>query len=229
MDSYFSKDDVLEHKEMTVAEERAVFERFYAGDMAARDVLINNNLRYATSVALRLTKNRKRFQKDAISHAIYGLVRALESRQFKPQKGRFTTFATKWIIGEICSFFRVSCSVSFPAGQLPDWPENGIDPDVETFADAKSFNPTELDFNLLHGALSTLDEDERALMELLFFDDHSVSSASGVLGISRQWAHIMKTQAMRKLRTRLEGHVPFPETPPPFSPETETVCQAVAA
>lgn len=202
MDNYYSPNDVLTHVALTPEEEASLFEKFYAGDLAARDRLIENNLRYAASIALRHA-SRRDLQKEVISAANLGLIKALESRRFEPSQGRFTTFATKYILGEICSIFRISGSVSFPAGRLPDWPENESDPEVDTLADPRGFQPAQLDFEALHDALGALDEKERALLELIFFADESVASSARILGLSRQWATELRNRAFAKLRLAL--------------------------
>lgn len=225
--SYYSKDDVITHVEQTPAQEAALFKRFYAftgdpkdihGDaLDARNELLTNNLRYAALTALRHS-SRRQYHQELTSAANAGLLEALESRRYNPAKGRFTTFATKYILGKICAFFRVSCAVSFPAGQLPDWPEDGAqDADVDTLACPAGFAPELLDHDALHDAIATLPDKERQMIELIFFGGHNVSSASelitdpdGKVGVSRQWATELRDRALINLRTALG--VAQPET-----------------
>jgi RNA polymerase sigma factor (sigma-70 family) len=213
METYYAPTDVLTHVELTPEQEASLFERFYTGEekdaLAARDQLIENNLRYAASLALRHS-SKKKYQKDLISAANLGLIKALESRRFRPAQGRFTTFATKYILGEICATFRVSGAVSFPSGRLPDWPEDSLDPDPDTMSDSKAFSPEHLDHQALHDAILTLDDQQRALVELIFFGGENLASAARILKLSRQWATELRDRALANLRARLNGFVPFP-------------------
>lgn len=210
---YYSKDTDLKHRELSREEEQALFARFHAGDLAAGNEIIENNLRYTLSLALRHSKQRK-YHAEMISAANYGLVVALHLRQkdgkfaFDPARGRFTTFATKFIIGEMCKCHRVSGGVSFPAGRLPDWPENRLDTDPDEFADQAGFNPESIDHEALFGALDTLPENERQAIELLFFGGKTFNETAAILGVTRQTAHLIKNRAMEKLRTRLDGCIP---------------------
>lgn len=205
---YYAPTDKLVYEPMTPEQEAELFKRFYAGDpknltgdaLEARDKLVLNNLRYAADLALRHCTHPDRLQ-DAISAANYGLIRVLESRRFTPSAGhRFTTYATKFIIHEICRVFRVACSVTFPTGRLPDFPENGVDPEPDTMEDEKGFTPAALDHQILQDALGALEANERAVIELIFFGGLSVKAAAEAHKISRQWATELRDRALIKLR-----------------------------
>src|SRR3954470_13010134 len=82
---------------LTPAEERALAFRVERGDLAAKDRMIEANLRLVVHIA-------KRFQKewsgltlpDLVQEGAFGLVRAVE--KYDPRKGfRFSTYATIWI------------------------------------------------------------------------------------------------------------------------------------
>jgi RNA polymerase sigma factor (sigma-70 family) len=212
--NYYSKTDKIDYVETSHETEKELFRRFYAGDpedmsndaLAARDAIIQNNLRYALMIALRKASARK-YHADLTSCANAGLIEALESRRFDPSRGRFTTFATKFILGKINAYFRVSCSVSFPANCLPDWPEDGIEPDVETLSDPHAFDPAQIDHEALHRAIDTLPSTERQMIEHIFFNGENVSSAAalivrddGKVGVGRQWATDLRNRALVKLR-----------------------------
>lgn len=216
--AYYSKDQNITHVPISHSEEIALFKRFYKGNpknmskdaLAARDAILTNNLRYAASIAGNHS-SRTTYHADLISAANAGLLKALECRRFRPEQGRFTTFATKFIVGEICKFFRVSGAVTFPASsQLPDWPEEGEDQDVETLLDPKGFRPGDLDRETVATALSKLESTERQIIELCFFEGLYVSKArhlikrdDGKVGISRQWATELRDRALKNLRIQL--------------------------
>ncbi len=82
---------------LTAAEERSLAFRVERGDLAAKDRMIESNLRLVVHIA-------KRFQRedspltlpDLVQEGTIGLVRAVE--KFDPRKGyRFSTYATLWI------------------------------------------------------------------------------------------------------------------------------------
>lgn len=216
--SYYSKNDTITHTPISHEQEKELFKRFYAGDpnnmsadaLSARDAILTNNLRYAALTALRHS-SRRQYHQELTSAANMGLVKALESRRHRPEAGRFTTFATKYIIGEICAHFRVSNAVTFPAGCLPDWPEDGQqEPEIETICDPAGFLPQDLDHEALHKAFECLEATERQMVELIFFGGENVSSASklivcedGKVGVSRQWATELRDRALIKLRLAL--------------------------
>src|SRR4051812_26273162 len=82
---------------LTPAEEHALAYRVERGDLAAKERMIEANLRLVVHIA-------KRFQKessglalpDLVQEGMFGLVRAVE--RYDPRKGfRFSTYATIWI------------------------------------------------------------------------------------------------------------------------------------
>lgn len=76
-------------------EEKAAFERYKEGDMEARDLLINSNLRLVISIAKRYRGQNVDFL-DLIQEGNEGLITAVE--KFDLSKGaRLSTYATLWI------------------------------------------------------------------------------------------------------------------------------------
>jgi RNA polymerase primary sigma factor len=81
--------------------EKALFERYYAGDLAARDELIQKHLRLVAKLSIAYAK-RAIPDDEAISAGNYGLIQALNSKRFKPGIGvLFSTYLRSWVQGEI--------------------------------------------------------------------------------------------------------------------------------
>jgi len=80
---------------LTAAEEVALAKRIERGDRAARDRMINSNLRLVVSVARRY-QNRGLTLIDLIQEGVLGLIRAVD--KFDWRRGyKFSTYATWWV------------------------------------------------------------------------------------------------------------------------------------
>lgn len=91
-------------KPLTSAEEQYYLEKFQDGDKAARDVLIERNLRLVAHVIKKYYANVSD-QEDLISIGTIGLIKGITS--FKPAKGtRLATYAARCIENEILMHFR---------------------------------------------------------------------------------------------------------------------------
>jgi RNA polymerase nonessential primary-like sigma factor len=87
--------EIGQHALLTAPEELALARAMRGGDFAARQTLIERNLRLVVSVARHYT-NRGLALPDLIEEGNLGLIHALE--KFDPERGfRFTTYATWWI------------------------------------------------------------------------------------------------------------------------------------
>jgi RNA polymerase nonessential primary-like sigma factor len=80
---------------LSVEEERSLTRRVRAGDFAARQKMIEHNLRLVVNIAKHYI-NRGLALLDLIEEGNLGLIHALE--KFEPERGfRFSTYATWWI------------------------------------------------------------------------------------------------------------------------------------
>jgi RNA polymerase primary sigma factor len=81
---------------LTGAEELALAKRIERGDLAAKEKLINHNLRLVVSVAKRYQVTTQMTLLDLVQEGMIGLIRATE--KFDWRRGfRFSTYATLWI------------------------------------------------------------------------------------------------------------------------------------
>ena len=87
--------DIGQHVLLNAEEELSLARAMKNGDFAARQTLIERNLRLVVSIAKHYT-NRGLALPDLIEEGNLGLIHALE--KFDPERGfRFTTYATWWI------------------------------------------------------------------------------------------------------------------------------------
>jgi RNA polymerase primary sigma factor len=87
--------EIQKTKLLTAEEERALARRIAVGDMAARDHMIESNLRLVVKIAKRYMNRGLPFL-DLIEEGNMGLIKAVE--RFKLSKEcRFSTYATWWI------------------------------------------------------------------------------------------------------------------------------------
>ena len=92
-------------KPLSKKEELAYFQKFWQGDMQAKDVLIRHNLRLVAHVVKKY--NGAAEADDLISCGTIGLIKAINS--FKADKGtQISTYASRCIENEILMFMRVS-------------------------------------------------------------------------------------------------------------------------
>ena len=86
---------------LSAAEEKAYLERFAAGDLEARNVLIEHNLRLVAHIVKKYYTQSEE-QDDLISIGTIGLIKGIST--FKPEKGaRLATYAARCVENAILS------------------------------------------------------------------------------------------------------------------------------
>ncbi len=91
-------------KPLSAAEERECLRRFADGDMEARNVLIEHNLRLVAHIVKKYYTQESE-QDDLISIGTIGLIKGISS--YKPEKNtRLATYAAKCVENEILMYFR---------------------------------------------------------------------------------------------------------------------------
>lgn len=92
-------------KPLSKQEELMYFQKFWQGDMQAKDILIRHNLRLVAHVVKKY--NGAAEADDLISCGTIGLIKAINS--FKADKGtQISTYASRCIENEVLMFLRVS-------------------------------------------------------------------------------------------------------------------------
>lgn len=91
------------------AEKEELFKRIKAGDMAAREIYIQGNLRLVLSVIRRFAGNSENAD-DLFQIGCIGLIKSIDN--FDPTMGvKFSTYAVPMIIGEIRRYLRDNNSI----------------------------------------------------------------------------------------------------------------------
>ena len=91
-------------KPLNAAQEREALEKMKNGDSAARDLLVEHNLRLVVHIIKKYYSNYSD-QDDLISIGTIGLIKAVNS--FNPEKGtRLATYASRCVENEILMYFR---------------------------------------------------------------------------------------------------------------------------
>ncbi len=89
---------------LSAQEEKKYVERMLAGDIEARNVLVEHNLRLVAHIAKKYYTQSDE-QDDLISIGTIGLIKGVSS--YRPEKGtRLATYAAKCVENEILMYFR---------------------------------------------------------------------------------------------------------------------------
>ena len=192
-------------------EERETLIAFENGDEAARNKLIEHNLRLVVYIAKRYETNPI-FMEDLISIGSIGLIKAVNT--FKRDKNiKLVTYASRCIENEILMFLRKKnrrkAEVSFDEPLNVDYDGNelllsdiiGTDDDLVT----KEFEKNENRRELLK-AMSTLKERERLILQMRYGIDHEERTQKDIadrLGISQSYISRLEKRILAKLKTTM--------------------------
>ena len=192
-------------------EERETLIAFENGDEAARNKLIEHNLRLVVYIAKRYETNPI-FMEDLISIGSIGLIKAVNT--FKRDKNiKLVTYASRCIENEILMFLRKKnrrkAEVSFDEPLNVDYDGNelllsdiiGTDDDLVT----KEFEKNENRRELLK-AMSTLKERERLILQMRYGIDHEELTQKDIadrLGISQSYISRLEKRILAILKTTM--------------------------
>ena len=196
-------------------EERAYLEQAAAGDLAARNQLIEHNLRLVAHI-IKKYYAAAGDQDDLISIGVIGLIKAI--RTFDPSKNtRLATYAARCVENEIFMHFRtlrrVSCEVSLSEPIDTDCEGNTLElMDILSSEEDMFENLLKSDkIALLRAYLqSELDAREREIMILRYGLNErrplTQRETAERLGISRSYVSRIEKAAIEKLRQAFETH-----------------------
>ena len=195
---------------LTAEEERRYLELFKNGDLEAKNVLIEHNLRLVAHIIKKYYSNA-RDQDDLISIGTIGLIKAVST--FKSDKGtRLATYAAKCVENEILMYFRNQKKTAQDVC-MNDSIDTDKDGNQLTLVDVVSCDDTVLDdvdlkikSDYLHQFIKTsLDERERLIIQMRYgIDGHLPKTQREVaekLNISRSYVSRIEKKALDELRT----------------------------
>ena len=200
-------------KPLTAEEERLYLERSAQGDLEARNILIERNLRLVAHLMKKYYAVDSD-QEDLISIGTIGLIKAVTT--FDTSKGaRLATYAARCVENEILMYFR-SMRKSAQDVSLSDYIETGADGAALSLMDVVSEDTDLLEqvttketVRQLHRVLDTcLTEQERQIITMRYgLDGEKPKRQREVAlhcGISRSYISRIEKRALEKLRAALD-------------------------
>ena len=192
---------------LTPKQEKEEFDKFFDGDMTARDRLIKHNLRLVAHVAKKYYQGPIE-QDDLMSIGTIGLIKAVNS--FSPQKNiRFSTYASKCVQNEILMALRKQST-----GENVLYLEESIDTEnknekltlkeslQDDFEISEFCEKQELKNSVLKAVLEKLDSRERQIIIMrygLFGNTaQTQQQVCEILDISRSYVSRIETKAIDK-------------------------------
>ena len=193
-------------------EEQHYLERAAAGDPAARNILIEHNLRLVAHIMKKYYASESD-QEDLISIGTIGLIKGITT--FDPSKGaRLATYAARCVENEILMHFRAQ-KKSAQDVSLSDYIETGTDGAALSLMDVVSQDEDMLE-NLSHredrkkvcqAVDRVLTEQERQVILLRYglggYAPQRQRDVALRLGISRSYVSRIEKRALEKLRDAL--------------------------
>lgn len=199
---------------LTAEEERHYLELSAQGDLEARNVLIERNLRLVAHIMKKYYAQTSD-QEDLISIGTIGLIKGITT--FDPSKGaRLATYAARCVENEILMHFRAQRKSSQDVS-LSDYIETGTDGAALSLMDVVSEDEDLLERvssretvrNLCRAVDSCLTEQERQVIILRYGlqgrPPHRQREVAQITGISRSYVSRIEKRALQKLRRALEA------------------------
>lgn len=199
---------------LTEEEEKHYLALSAAGDLEARNVLIERNLRLVAHI-MKKYYAQSADQEDLISIGTIGLIKGISS--FDPSKGaRLATYAARCVENEILMYFR-SQKKSSQDVSLSDCIETGSDGAALSLMDVVSDDMDLMEqvctresvIRLREAVARCLTDQERLVVTLRYGLDGNPPrrqrEVAQVTGISRSYVSRIEKRALEKLRSALEG------------------------
>lgn len=196
-----SKNEVLSDEEV-----RNHISKSQAGITLSRDILVYSNLGLVFSTITRYL-NDASYEDDLISEGIIGLIKAIDTFDVK-KNIKFSSYATICIRNEALMFLRqINKSKSLSLDEEITLKEghqkvHRIDTVKSTF----SFDDRET-MLIVYEVLRTLNERDRQIFELYFFEDKTQNEIGKLFGITRMTVSKINSKILTTIKSKLEGFV----------------------
>ena len=199
-------------KPLSREKEREYLERWQQGDMEARNILVEHNMRLVTHIIKKYYQTEE--VDDLISIGTIGLIKGINT--YKPDKHvRLATYASRCIENEILMHFRslkkTACDVSLSETLDMDGEGEGLYLiDVVSQEDdlAERIGSKELCLKLRGLLYRTLDKREADIISLRYGigggEPLTQRETAAKCGISRSYVSRLEKKALEKLRAVLE-------------------------
>ena len=193
-------------------EERMYLERMAQGDLEARNILIEHNLRLVVYIARRFENTGINIE-DLISIGTIGLIKAINT--YQPAKNiKLATYASRCIENEILMHLRKTANlkseVSFDEPLNTDWDGNELLlSDILGTESDLVMKPIEADVDrqLLSDALEKLEDREREIITLRFGLDgrpeRTQKEVADRLGISQSYISRLEKRIIQRLKKEM--------------------------
>ena len=200
-------------KPLTEEEERHYLALAREGNMEARNILIERNLRLVAHI-MKKYYAQTYDQEDLISIGTIGLIKGIST--FDASKGaRLAAYAARWVENEILMHFRAQRK-SAQDVSLSDYIETGADGAPLALMDVvaedcdllEQVSTREQVEQLRHAIEKCLSEQERQVILLRYGLDGRIPKrqreVADITGISRSYVSRIEKRALQKLRAELE-------------------------
>ena len=203
-------------KPLTAEEERHYLELCTQGDLDARNVLVERNLRLVAHI-IKKYYTQSEEQEDLISIGTIGLIKAVNT--FKPDKGiRLATYASRCIENEILMHFRAQRKLQGEVS-LSDTIETGPEGDALYLSDVVGEDNTMLEelqdkenrVLIRRLVAEVLTEREADIIRRRYGLDgrlpQTQKQVAALYGISRSYVSRIEKKALGKLEEALQGRI----------------------
>ena len=200
-------------KPLTAQEERYYLKRSAQGDLEARNILIERNLRLVAHIMKKYYANTSD-QEDLISIGTIGLIKGITT--FDVDKGaRLATYAARCVENEILMYFRAQKKSSQDVS-LSDYIETGADGAALSLMDVVGEETDMLETitnrerlqQVRQAVADTLSDQERQVVMMRYglggLKPCRQREVAQMLGISRSYVSRIEKRALQKLRKALE-------------------------
>lgn len=201
-------------KPLTAEEERMYLKRSAEGDLEARNILIERNLRLVAHI-MKKYYSQSADQEDLLSIGTIGLIKGIST--FDPSKGaRLATYAARCVENEILMYFRAQKKTAGDVS-LSECIETGKDANALSLMDVicadedlfENLSTKEMNRQLYDAMARALTPRERTILILRYGlggrDALTQREIAAKCGISRSYVSRIEKKALKSLQEALNG------------------------